>query len=171
MTRHEPLAVKAQTAAPRRAGRYRRSVEQAAGAERRRVMDGQFSDDFKAQYPKSYGPTYRAAKPDFTRCAAPVYPRDRTGWGSHQCERKNGHGPHGAWCKAHDPVAKKAKRDAKVDEWMRQSEASQKLHAAKAALEPALRQIAAGHNDPRSLAEIVIAALDDARRPTPTAQE
>ena len=38
MTRHEPLAVKAQTAAPRRAGRYRRSVEQAAGAERRRVM-------------------------------------------------------------------------------------------------------------------------------------
>ena len=128
-------------------------------------MDVQFSEDFKAQYPKSYGPTYRAKKPDFTRCAAGVYPRDRAGWGSHQCERKNGHGPHGAWCKTHDPVARRAKRDARVDQWMQESAAAMKLQAAVAALETALRQIAAGHNDPRSLAESVIAALDDARRP------
>ena len=134
-------------------------------------MDGQFSDDFKAQYPKGYGPTYRNDKPDFTRCAAGVYPRYGNGWGSSQCARKNGHGPHGAWCKIHDPVTRKAKRDAYVEKWMRESADAMLVQTSTAALEPALRQIAAGHNDPRSLAESVIAALDDARRPTPTAQE
>jgi hypothetical protein len=130
-------------------------------------MDGQFSDDFRAQYPEDYGPSYRARKPDFSRCAASVF--DRDGWGSHQCTRKNGHGPHGAWCKAHDPVARQAKDDARRAEMHVRWNREMRLHDATAAVEPALRQIAAGHNDPRSLAESVIAALDAAR--TPTAQE
>lgn len=126
-------------------------------------MDGQFSDDFKAQYPKDYGPSYRAVKPDFSRCAQTVL--DGAGWGSHQCTRKNGHGPHGAWCKAHDPDAVKAKREARYAKMRAGWDREKSLNDAKAALEPALRQIAAGHNDPRALAESVIAALDAARTP------
>lgn len=38
------------------------------------------------------------------------------------------------------------------------------INSAERKVEPALRQIAAGHNDPRSLAQEVIAALDAARQ-------
>ena len=120
------------------------------------MMDGQFTDDFKAQYRRSYGRGYSPVAPDYTRCADSVV----DGFHSSQCSRKNGHGPHGAWCKQHDPIARAAKRDAQNAKWRAESELKLARHAANAALEPALRQIAAGHNDPRSLAESVIAALD-----------
>lgn len=129
-------------------------------------MDGQFSDDFKAQYRKSYGYSYNSQQPDYTRCADFVIDR----YGNRQCSRPNGHGPHGAWCKQHDPDRIKAKREAdearRAEEhaaWRAEQKIARAIAAATAALEPALRQIAAGHNDPRSLAESVIAALDAAR--------
>ena len=122
-------------------------------------MDGQFSDAFKAQYRRSYGRVYSPVAPDYTRCAGSVLDGLHPG----QCSRKNGHGPHGAWCKQHDPVAVESKRKAQDDKWRAESELKLARHAAIAALEPALRQIAAGHNDPRGLAESVIAALDAAR--------
>ena len=124
-------------------------------------MDGQFSDDFKAQYRAEYGINMSRRRPDYTRCAHEV--GDGFGW--HQCTRKNGHGPHGAWCKTHDPDAVKAKSEARSAKWRAECDQRDRLNAATAALEPALRQIAAGHNDPRSLAESVIAALDAARTP------
>lgn len=129
-------------------------------------MDGQFSDDFKAQYRGWYGHHFDKREPDYNRCAEHVYDR----YGTHQCERKNGHGPHGAWCRQHDPVAIQAKReaaaakrDAENRAWMEKRAKEQAVARAAAALEPALRQIAEGHNDSRGLAESVLAALDAAR--------
>lgn len=43
---------------------------------------------------------------DFTRCVESVY----SDYGSHQCERKRGHGPDGLYCKQHNPEAIAAKR-------------------------------------------------------------
>jgi len=113
--------------------------------------------EFLAQFPKSYGLPYRAVKSNYDRCAKAVY---SDGWGGHQCARKNGHGPHGAWCKIHDPVAVKAKREA----------ANAKLNAEWAALQrdteftracrAAIREIAAGHNDPRGLAQGIIDKME-----------
>jgi hypothetical protein len=61
------------------------------------------TDRFKAQYPRYYGETYSSQNPKFDRCAESVYSRD--GIVSFQCQRKNGHGPEGAWCKQHGPIA------------------------------------------------------------------
>lgn len=127
-------------------------------------MDGQFSADFKSQFRDYYGYQFQRCKPDYTRCCEQVYGAGRGG-GSHQCNRKNGFGPHGAYCKQHDPDAVKAKYAARQAAWDAKSAKETALWNAKAALEPALRQIADGHNDPRSLAESVIAALDAARTP------
>jgi len=38
-------------------------------------------------------------------CAYEVWDRDR--WGSHQCSRKNGHGPDGLYCKQHAKMVEK----------------------------------------------------------------
>jgi len=45
------------------------------------------------------------------KCCETVLPRDSFGH-SHQCTRKNGFGPAGLFCKAHDPIARKAKDEA-----------------------------------------------------------
>jgi len=113
--------------------------------------------EFLAQFPKAYG-RYDNVPPSHDRCAGGVYSGI---WGGFkQCARKNGHGPHGAWCKLHDPVAAKAKsaaRDAadklKRDETRRRSEF-------EAACKAAIREIAAGHNDPRGLAQSIIDKLE-----------
>jgi hypothetical protein len=69
----------------------------------------------------------------------------------HQCNRKNGHGPHGAWCRQHDPDAVAAKREAE----RRAYDERYALFRQKQALEGdrivIIQQIAAGHNDPRTL--------------------
>jgi hypothetical protein len=133
-------------------------------------MDGQFSDDFKAEFRSYYGYHFQKFQPDYTRCCEQVHGTSRAD-GIYQCRRKNGFGPNGAYCKQHDPDAVKAKAAARQAEYDAKGAREIARWKATAALEPALRQIAAGHNDPRSLAESVIAALDAARRPTPTAQE
>lgn len=119
-------------------------------------------DEFKAQYRESYGSVYRK-KPDFSRCAASVPDGGR--WpGFHQCRRKNGHGPHGAWCKQHDPVAVKAKREerqreeqAKWDKKQRERKQANDDARLRPIFEAALQKIANGSNDPRADA---IAALE-----------
>lgn len=68
--------------------------------------------EFIAMYPASYG-RWTKTPPDFNRCCSRV--SDRTG-SSGQCARKNGHGLLGAYCKQHDPEAKKAKSEARYQE-------------------------------------------------------
>ena len=117
------------------------------------------TDAFKAQYPQFYGRVYSPRPPNYTKCAG----RIAGVFGSEQCSRKPGHGPEGAWCKTHEPIAEKARYVAKVAKWDAEHTMRRALSDATAALEPALRRIAEGHNDPRELSREVIAALDAAR--------
>jgi len=82
----------------------------------------------------------------------------------HQCSRKRGHGPEGAYCKQHSPEAKaarKAKSDAKNREW--NINFSKKIATNEAMREALLlvREIAEGHNNPRGAALDLIASYDE----------
>ena len=101
--------------------------------------------------------------PNPSRCCVEVS-MEPGGFFYGQCSRKRGHGPEGAYCKQHDPAAVAARRkarnialeakwDAKLDEEMRRAELAKQAANMKAALEA----IRAGHNDPRGLAEEVLA--------------
>lgn len=71
---------------------------------------------------------------------------------THQCRRKRGWGPEGAYCKQHSPESVAARR---ADEEARYQEKRLKWKY-EANGEPAvslLKQIAEGHNDPRSAAQ------------------
>ncbi len=65
-----------------------------------------------------YGLNERIAE-DKTRCIAGVW--NECGWGSHQCQRKRGHGKDGLYCKQHDPAKIVAKRK-ETEEKYRQSQ-------------------------------------------------
>lgn len=113
------------------------------------------SSELKSQYEKTYGSSYSPQEPDYSRCAESVH--DRYASGFYQCRRKNGHGPHGAWCKQHDPEAvkkRRAEQQAKWNEEWAESRAKHKQAKDDARLRPiyeaALRKIANGSNDPRS---------------------
>lgn len=117
---------------------------------------------------KRYGswagnPAGRAEDPK--RCVADLY--DRYHPGGYQCSRARGHGPDGRYCKQHDPAAvaaKNAARDAAYKaKWAAHELRNQRVVAGAAALD-AVRLIAAGHNDPRTLALELLA-----RFPTLTA--
>jgi hypothetical protein len=113
---------------------------------------------------KSYGDwagNRKGVKPDPSRCCAEV----SAGWHYSQCSRKRGYGPEEAYCKTHDPVAVKARNDAQSAKWnaeWAEAEAKRKLANNAQNFLDALRLIADGHNDPRSLA---IEAIKDF--PTP----
>ncbi len=113
--------------------------------------------DFLACYPRFYGRAYAGTRPDFTKCCEGVA---GNAWGSKQCSRANGHGPHGAYCKQHDPVSLKAKKDARYAKWSAESENSARNREFAAACRKAIRDIAAGHNDPRGLAQSIIDNLE-----------
>ncbi len=69
-------------------------------------------------------------------------------------------------CGLHSKAAfelRNAKKDATTARWKRQWSADAAAHEANHAIEVALRQIAAGHNDPRGLAQEKIEALDAAK--------
>lgn len=105
--------------------------------------------------------------PDLERCRHAVHDGGRS-CGFHQCNKKakvfreakwHGKVETFGYCGTHDPVAvaqKKAERDAKWKaQWDAQQAAAQAKRDARELAErsiEALRQIAAGHNDPRSLA-------------------
>lgn len=64
-------------------------------------------------------------------------------------------------------AAAKHKREAKLDarraKWDAQWKAKSALDKAQGEIEPALKRIAEGHNDPRSLAQEVLQKLEEAR--------
>lgn len=100
---------------------------------------------------------YRGKNNKYGKCAGRV----RSGWGdTFQCSRKNGHGPHGAWCKQHDPVASKARSDAASAKWNAEYEQNRRASDFARDCQAAIRDIAAGHNDPRALAQSVIDKLE-----------
>lgn len=116
------------------------------------------TEEFLAQYPKGYGRNNRA-QPDHDRCAESVS-SDDIWYGTHQCSRKAKHGPHGAWCKQHDPIARKAKAEARTAKWRSEMAASSANYKFKTDCQAAIRSIASGHNDPRGLAQSIIDELE-----------
>ena len=115
--------------------------------------------EFLACYPDAgYGINYKSAA-NHLRCAESV--RDKGSWPSYsQCSRANGHGPHGAWCKQHNPDAVKAKREARDKAWDAERAESYRKYAFEAECRNAIREIAAGHNNPRELAQGIIDRLE-----------
>jgi hypothetical protein len=89
---------------------------------------------------------------------------------SFPCGKKATHDPDAngnfTKCGTHCKAAKdkrEIKRQARNAAWEAKWDRDRAISEAVKALEPALRKIAAGHNDARGLAEEVIAALDAAR--------
>lgn len=113
-------------------------------------------------YKKAYGawagfPAGHA--PNLDLCCEEISTNER--WPKrHQCSRKRGHGPDGAYCKQHDPDAVKSRQsaaDAKARaKW---NEERYKIHGKT--FFDALEKIANGHNDARGLAQEVIATFKD----------
>lgn len=118
----------------------------------------------ETRYKATYGGNMVKRPPDMTRCCEEVA-RYIGGWPHYgQCTRKRGYGPDEAYCKQHDPEAA-AKRRAEVDEREAVRWRKQCLEWAGPRFYAALKQIADGHNDPRSLAADTIRAyLPDGSR-------
>lgn len=123
----------------------------------------ELTPDFKALFQANYGLSYQSRNPDYSRCCMSVRrPMGHTHIPG-QCARKNGHGPHGAYCKQHDPEEVKRRdqeRSRKYESemypkrmnWHRQKWADE--------LKGVLQEIAAGHNDPRALAQDIITRME-----------
>lgn len=111
-------------------------------------------------YPKSYGAwagNPKGQAPDYELCCEEVWSRDR--WSRcHQCSKKRGHGPDGAYCKQHDPavaLARKTANDARGrEQWNKRR---REFHGPM--FYDALVKIAEGYNDARGLAQEVVAAF------------
>lgn len=110
-----------------------------------------------ARYPKHYGLVTglrTGTAPDFTRCCVEVSGHQM--WANyHQCTRKRGHGPDGAYCKQHDPAAAEARRKAS-DAKYAQLHNNLRIEWAGPKFFEALVKIADGHNDPRAVAQEAI---------------
>jgi len=119
----------------------------------------EYTDEFKAQYPKDYGPSFRSRTPDYARCAESVSDGGRMVTSS-QCSRKNGHGPYGAFCKQHDPHALAAKRVARDAAWKREWDQKAREAAFTVESKRAIRAIAEGCNDPVTLAREILARYE-----------
>ncbi len=119
----------------------------------------------------------RAFTPDLTRCRANVADGGRS-FSSHQCEKVAkvfrdvivyGEEEKGVqsigFCTIHDPVKVAEKRKAAQERWDREAERHKQAHARNkdrpAEYVEVLREIAAGHNDPRALAAEVLAKWSD----------
>ena len=109
-------------------------------------------------YPKAYGQWAgrpEGIAPDYTRCCKGVVSREGGWTHEYQCTRKRGYGPDGAYCKQHDPEAAKERR-AEADKRATASQERYRIELAAPRFLAALRRIAAGHNDPRGLAESIV---------------
>jgi len=121
-----------------------------------------------------YSPRFRSSHwlPCAGTCCHAVH--DDFGVGFHQCSHKakvkrtvkwHGKAIEAEYCATHDPVKVKERRDARDAKWRAEWEAKNKAIAESRrkqnlqieALE-AIKQIAKGHNDPRSLALEVLAS-------------
>lgn len=113
-------------------------------------------------YPQYYGPHYNKVAPDRTRCCESVH--DRHGFHSYQCTRKRGHGPNGDYCKTHDPVARKAKSDAKFNTWKADLDNKATLENMRVEAIAIIGTIAAGHNDPSAICREFIERWKEANK-------
>jgi len=96
----------------------------------------------------------------------------RQGYGYHLCSKLACDDPdedgNPTRCATHSKAGierSKQRSDERYRQYTLEAERTQRLCAATAALEPALRQIAEGHNDARGLAQEAIAKIDAARNP------
>lgn len=105
-------------------------------------------------YPNRYGAwagNPEGAAPDFTHCCEEVtfyigrWPKNK------QCDRKRGYGPDQAYCKQHDPAAVEKRRGA-ADARYRDAQNKRRYELYGRTFFDALKKIADGHNDPRTLA-------------------
>lgn len=110
-------------------------------------------------YAKHYGPSYRKAPPDMSRCAKSV---SSDGWGFSQCQRRAVCDPDSGGefttCKQHSETAT-AERAAKQKAAYDAENAKWQLKFAAPKMKAALEQIAAGHNNPRALASQVLEGM------------
>jgi hypothetical protein len=90
---------------------------------------------------------------DPLRCVTEV----NDGYRFHQCTRKRGHGPDGAYCKQHDPDAIAAKKKARNDAWEAERQRRDLRHDIDRSVKLAIQLIADGHNNPRALAQWALA--------------
>jgi hypothetical protein len=108
-------------------------------------------------YPKKYGTWAgypQGNPPNYGLCCERIFGALGSP-GGHQCNRKRGHGPDGAYCKQHDPEAVKARRIAASARYNAEmNEARYGWNGRK--FYAALVEIAEGHNDARGLAQEVI---------------
>lgn len=88
---------------------------------------------------------------DPKRCAYEIWDNHLT----HQCSRKNGHGPDELYCKQHDPAAIAARDAARKERHDKEWNERRKEIYGKTFYN-ALKQIADGHNDARALAKDVL---------------
>ncbi len=97
-------------------------------------------------------------KPDPYRCCQEVHSPDRFAL-FYQCSRKRGYGPEGAYCKQHDPAFVAEKNRAAQAKYKEQRMRERpKWYAHK--MLAALKEIASGHNDPRSLAKSLVEQIE-----------
>lgn len=101
-------------------------------------------------------------KPDPALCCEEVWPPGGAMIPS-QCAKSRGHGPEAAYCAVHAPEAVAARRAASQAAYEAKWEPD-RIRAARAQATPsliaALQAIAAGHNDPRTLATETLATLN-----------
>jgi hypothetical protein len=99
-------------------------------------------------------------KPNFALCCEEVSDNSTRWPRYHQCSKKRGHGPDGAYCKQHDPEVVKARRaasDARGQEaWNKRL-----IESYGKTFYDALVKIADGHNDARGLAQETVARFKD----------
>ena len=114
--------------------------------------------EFYSLYQARYGRSYGSHAADYSKCCKAVYdPDTRASW---QCKRPNGHGEQGAYCKQHDPLVVSAKRNARSAKWKAEWAAKDRDAEFTRAARQAIRDIAAGHNDPRGLAQSILDKLE-----------
>ncbi len=103
-------------------------------------------------------------KPNMAQCRASVW--DRQVWSrDYQCSRKATcervvDGQTYGFCKQHDPVVGEARRKETHQRWDREAAEraeNRRIEALMPECKAALEKIAAGHNDPRSLAIEILA--------------
>lgn len=83
--------------------------------------------------------------------------RNQGGWTMFgQCQKKPGHGPDGLYCRIHEPEYEKNRRAERDKKDKERWDLKFKPYKDKDSFLEALRKIAKGHNDPRTLAEEVL---------------
>ena len=91
-----------------------------------------------------------------TRCTETVH--DKYSFRGRQCSKPAAVERDGRmYCKVHDPEAIKARRDASYAKWKAENARQFSQKQFERAAVDAIQQIANGHNDPRALAQSIMA--------------